>query len=117
MIEHYKNVKGVILVESSSTFDVNVSDVSCLKNIPFLFVYGDFLGKEYCSSDYTWAGEFAYEGTMRNLHKKLLELGGDSTWLHLPEHGIYGNTHALMVEDNSRQIADLVCDWIKEHIH
>lgn len=116
LLEHHKNVKGVILVESSSTLDVNTTDVSCLKDIPFLFVFGDFLGKEYCSPEYTWVGEFAYEGTMRNLHKRLLELGGDSTWLHLPELGIYGNTHALMTENNSRQIADLVCGWIKEHV-
>ena len=45
-----------------------------------------------------------------------VELGGDSTWIHLPEIGIRGNTHAMMQEDNSRQIADLVCDWLKSHV-
>lgn len=38
-----ENVKGIILVESSSTLDVEQVDVSCWKDIPFLFVYGDFL--------------------------------------------------------------------------
>lgn len=49
---------------------------------------------------------------MRKLHERILELGGDSTWMHLPEMGIRGNTHAMMQDDNSRQIADLVCDWL-----
>ena len=53
---------------------------------------------------------------MRNLHEKLLSMGGDSTWLSLPELGIRGNTHALMMEDNSDEIADLICEWMKEHI-
>lgn len=42
---------------------------------------------------------------MRKLHERILELGGDSTWMHLPEMGIRGNIHAMMQEDNSRQIA------------
>lgn len=116
-LKNYKNVRGVILVESSSTIDVNVTDVSCFEDIPFLFVYGDFMGEEHCIDGYIWPGRFAYEGSMRKLHERLLEMGGDSTWMHLPEYGIYGNTHALMMEDNSRQIADMICDWIKEHVH
>lgn len=30
--------------------------------------------------------------------------------------GIRGNTHAMMIEDNSRQIADMVCDWLKAQL-
>ncbi len=53
---------------------------------------------------------------MRKLHHRLLEMGGDSTWTELPDLGIRGNTHALMMEDNSDEIADLICKWIKSHI-
>ena len=53
---------------------------------------------------------------MRKLHERILELGGDSTWMHLPEMGIRGNTHAMMQEDNSRQIANLVCDWLVKKV-
>lgn len=115
--ENYKNIKGIILVESSSTLDVNVTDVSCLKDIPFLFVFGDFLDEKQHVDGFEWTGNFAFNRTMRNLHNRILELGGDSTWLYLPEHGVYGNTHAMMIEDNSMQIADMICDWMKEHIH
>lgn len=116
-LKNYQNVKAVVLIESSSTLDVEKTDISMFKDIPFLFVWGDFLGEEYCSNQYRWVGDSAYSGTMAKLHKRLVELGGDSTWLHLPEMGICGNTHAMMMEDNSQQIADIVCDWIKSHVH
>lgn len=56
------------------------------------------------------------QGTMRKLHERILELGGDSTWMHLPEMGIRGNTHAMMQENNSRQIADLICGWLVKKV-
>ncbi|MBQ4042747.1 MAG: esterase [Clostridia bacterium] len=115
-LKHPENVKGIILVESSSTLDVNKTDCSALLGIPFLHVYGDFLEEEHHIDGYNWAGNTAYFGTMRNLHNYINENGGDSTWLHLPEIGIYGNTHAMMVEDNSREIADIISNWIKEHV-
>ena len=98
-LAHPENVKAVVLVESSSSIDVDKTDVSAFKDIPFLFIWGDFLGEEYCTPDYRWIGDFAYQGTMRKLHERILELGGDSTWIHLPEIGIRGNTHAMMQED------------------
>ena len=115
-LKNAENIKGIIMLESSSDLDVDKVDVSVFRDIPFLFVYGDFLGEEYCIYGYKWPGAFAWEGSMRNLHHRLLEMGGDSTWMSLPELGIYGNTHALMMEDNSYEIADLICDWIKEHV-
>ena len=53
---------------------------------------------------------------MRKLHERVRAMGGDSTWLELPDLGIRGNTHALMLEDNSWQIADIICNWIREHV-
>lgn len=111
-----QNVRGVVLVEPSSTLDPQQCDVSALEGVPFLFVYGDFLDDAHKIDGYVWPGQFAYEGNMRRLHEHLCEVGGDSTWMELPELGIHGNTHAMMLEDNSRQIADLICDWIKQHV-
>lgn len=113
-MKHPKNIKAIILVESSSTIDVETEDISSLKNIPFLHVWGDFLGGEYVNDRFTWVGDYAYEGTMRKLHHKIQELGGDSTWVHLPEIGIKGNSHAMMNENNSDEIADLIANWLDE---
>lgn len=105
-----------MLVEPSSTLDPKECDVSALDGVPFLFVYGDFLDDAHKIDGYVWAGNIAYEGNMRRLHQHVRQVGGDSTWMELPKLGIRGNTHAMMLEDNSRQIADLVCDWIKAHV-
>ncbi len=110
-----EHIKAIILVESSSTLDVDKEDVSSLKDVPFLHLWGDFLGGPYVNDHYTWIGDYAYQGTMRKLHQKILELGGDSKWIHLPEIGIHGNSHAMMNEDNSDEIADIIADWLDEH--
>ncbi|MEI3103384.1 MAG: alpha/beta fold hydrolase [Oscillospiraceae bacterium] len=72
-LAHPENVKAVVLIESSSTIDVEKTDVSAFKDIPFLFVWGDFLGEEYCTPEYRWIGDFAYQGTMRKLHERIVE--------------------------------------------
>ena len=40
--------------------------------------------------------------------------GGDAAFLDLPAMGINGNTHLLMQDDNSDDIAEMVTDWIAE---
>jgi pimeloyl-ACP methyl ester carboxylesterase len=44
-------------------------------------------------------------------------LGGDSTTVYLPDVGIFGNGHTMMAELNNEQIADLIENWIKQHVH
>lgn len=39
-------------------------------------------------------------------------LGADFVWL--PDRGITGNGHLLMIEDNSAQIAALIADWLED---
>jgi hypothetical protein len=34
----------------------------------------------------------------------------------LPDIGIKGNTHMLMQDDNSLDIADILLDWIGKHV-
>ena len=38
--------------------------------------------------------------------------GARTTFIWLPDHGIDGNGHMLMMEDNSDEIADVVIDWL-----
>ena len=39
-------------------------------------------------------------------------LGADCTWMSLPELGIRGNSHMLMMDDNSADIAELIHQWL-----
>jgi hypothetical protein len=35
--------------------------------------------------------------------------------LHLPEAGLVGNSHLLMMEENNLEVADLLIDWSEEN--
>lgn len=35
---------------------------------------------------------------------------------YLPEHGIYGNSHMMMLDRNNEQIAERIMDWIESHV-
>jgi hypothetical protein len=36
--------------------------------------------------------------------------------MHLPKYGQLGNSHMLMQDKNSNQVADLILKWIDEHV-
>ncbi|MBN8921060.1 MAG: hypothetical protein J0H62_10435, partial [Rhizobiales bacterium] len=40
--------------------------------------------------------------------------GGDATYLLLPERGVPGNSHMLMMDRNNLAIADLLLGWLAE---
>ena len=43
-------------------------------------------------------------------------VGSEASFLHLPKQGVPGNTHMLMMDRNSNQIADLTVDWLSQGI-
>ena len=45
----------------------------------------------------------------------LNQIGARAEWMHLPDHGITGNGHGLMLERNSSETIVPVIEWIKEH--
>jgi hypothetical protein len=42
----------------------------------------------------------------------LLRAGIDADWWELPRMGIQGNSHMLMMDDNSDEIAQRVGEWL-----
>jgi hypothetical protein len=47
---------------------------------------------------------------------RLKTAGGDAQMLNPPERGIRGNSHMIMQDTNNLQIADLILQWIDEHV-
>jgi hypothetical protein len=60
-----------------------------------------------------WADAFA---TCNTFVEQLNKAGGDATMMHLPALGIRGNSHMLMQDKNSDQLAELVLDWLDKHV-
>ena len=48
--------------------------------------------------------------------KYLRQAGVQAAWLKLAEHGIHGNSHVMMMEKNSRAIADQIIAWADKAI-
>lgn len=85
---------------------VTAAQVATLARIPTLVVYGDHLSGGFARS---------YEDC-RNVYLPRIEAaGGDITFLSLPERGIVGNSHMLMLDKNNLEIADILMEWIQAH--
>ena len=60
--------------------------------------------------------EGAPPANSRAFTDQLRALGGDASTIWLPDIGLHGNGHTMMLERNNEQIADLLERWIKQHV-
>jgi len=91
-------VKGVVAIEGAPpTGGVNVNE---LRKVPVVVIVGDNTSP---------AGSKAFTD-------QLVALGGDASTIWLPDVGLFGNGHTMMVERNNEQIADLIEEWIAKHV-
>jgi len=97
-------VKGLIAIEPAGA-PAPGPELDKLKGIPVLIVWGDFVDKNA-----VWTRQ---QPASRKFAEDLKARGGDVEWIELPKVGISGNTHMMMMDTNSDQIADLVQDWMK----
>ena len=111
------HVKGVINIEAGGTCHENfgVSEagspspqaIATLAKIPMLMIYGDHL------EGTTWQNVFE---DCKVLTDEINAAGGNVTMIHLPEIGIRGNSHMMMQDKNSDQIAQIIDTWIKKNV-
>jgi hypothetical protein len=75
-------------------------------------MFGDHLA-DVTGGPVSWQQSFE---TCNTFVDQLKKAGGDATMMHLPALGIKGNSHMLMQDRNSDQLADLVIAWIDAHV-
>lgn len=97
-------VRALISIEPSGAPDPARADIAALKAVPHLIVYGDNLDKGGF-----WPKVVPIPTRYRDA---LAAQGGVADLIELPKQGIAGNTHMLMMDRNSDQIAALVQDWM-----
>jgi pimeloyl-ACP methyl ester carboxylesterase len=95
-------VKAVIGVEPASVGSANAP--ASVKHIPMLMVFGD-----YVEQDPRWV---AYRKTDMAYADAVKAAGGSVDVVSLPEIGIKGNSHMLMMDRNNAAVADLINDWL-----
>jgi pimeloyl-ACP methyl ester carboxylesterase len=103
-IERSERVKGILAVETSVTaFDmIPAEGRQKLAKIPIYIVIGDHAQDRVDSS--------------RKFQKEMAAIGGHVTVDVLPEAGIYGNGHTMMLEKNNKQIMYRMIAWLEGNV-
>jgi pimeloyl-ACP methyl ester carboxylesterase len=98
-------VKGILAVETSpgAFADIPAEGLQTLAKVPIVIVIGDRAQDRVDAS--------------RAFQKKMQALGGDVTVDVLPEAGIHGNGHTLMLEKNNKEIMYRMISWLKAHVY
>lgn len=103
-LRRHGDVRALILLEPGGVPDFDGLDSERIANIPTLLLWGDHL-----ETVPFWA---ATHRRVREACDALAAQGADVTWIDLPQRGITGNSHFLMMDDNSDEIAALVQAWM-----
>lgn len=98
-------VKALVAVETSGSPNPDTFDFSRVKGVPMLWVWGDNLDK------FPFWGRIVSQ--QERFRANLLRAGGVGDRFLLPELGIKGNSHMLMMDRNSDQIAALIDQWLE----
>lgn len=77
-------------------------------SIPILIVFGDHVAEST-----HWAPK---QAQCRTFARAVQKNGGNATLLSLPDAGIHGNTHMMMQDLNSLEIAGLLIAWIDRNV-
>jgi pimeloyl-ACP methyl ester carboxylesterase len=103
-IERSERVKGILAVETSVTaFDmIPAEGRQKLAKIPIYIVIGDHAEDRVEAS--------------RKFQKEMAAIGGHVTVDVLPEAGIYGNGHTMMLEKNNKQIMYRMIAWLEGNV-
>ncbi len=108
------HIKGMVSIEpggsctttNPSTLPLTQGQIKTLATIPTLIIYGDHLSGSWLSS---LANCQSYAAAIK-------AAGGDVTLIHLPDIGIHGNSHMMMLDMNNLQVADVIINWIEKHV-
>ncbi len=99
-------VKALIAVEPSGAPSPETANLASVKDVPQLIVWGDFVPQSELWTKLIQAST--------KYHKALAGMGGKVDFVSLPEKGIKGNGHMMMMDTNSDQVAELIQKWMTD---
>ena len=95
-------IKALVAIEPTIGGDRN--KVASIKTTPVMIVYGDN-AKDHPRWSKIRQGGVDYAGVLK-------AAGGSIDVVDLPDAGIKGNSHMMMMDKNSDQVADLIQKWL-----
>jgi len=99
-------IRAVVAIEPSGAPNPENEDVSILKAVPHLFVFGDHIGDSA-----TWS---TFIKAPQRYRDALQGSGAKADWIDLPARGVKGNTHMMMMDRNSDEVAAMISRWLDE---
>ena len=100
-------ISGIISIEPAACPAAD-SDLTPYTKMPLMVLFGD-----YVELSSRWAPRLK---ACREFIQMTNQVGGKAELIVLPEIGIKGNSHMLMQDSNSIQIADILGSWIEQRI-
>jgi len=100
-------IAAIVSIEPGACPDAK-EDVTPYTKMPIMVLFGD-----YVDLSPRWAPRLK---ACREFVQKTNQAGGKAELLLLPTIGITGNSHMLMQDSNSIQIADLLGSWIEQRV-
>lgn len=98
------NIAAIILIEPAGAPAPDPRAVQMIGKIPHYVVWGD-----YFEDSELWSG---YRARCDAWFDSLRAAGGSVEILDLPAQGIKGNSHLLMMDNNSEDISGLIAAWL-----
>jgi pimeloyl-ACP methyl ester carboxylesterase len=97
-------IKALVLVEPGGAPEMTAGDLDALAAIPMFALWGD-------NVDAVPFWTAARQKSMAII-AEVRRRGGDATAIDLPAEGVHGNSHLLMMDTNSDEIAERVQQWL-----
>jgi pimeloyl-ACP methyl ester carboxylesterase len=109
-------VKAVVDVEAPAGCPVTEEGIrTAYRKVPLLAVYGD-INTSYKPPKF-WEDRWVKAKTDCDASvAQIVAAGGRALNMSLPDRGLLGNSHMLMMDTNSDQIAQLIYEWLEKNL-
>lgn len=101
-------IRAIVAIEPAACPDPAKDDLAPYKDLPILVLFGD-----YVDQSPRWAPRLKL---CRAFVAAANAAGGRAELILLPEIGIHGNSHMLMQDKNSLDIADWLTGWLDKRV-
>jgi hypothetical protein len=100
-------VKGLITIEGGCSFAQSGLTAADFDAIPYLALKGDYTATSQQCQESVDAINARRAQNQGNAHAE---------YLKLDERGMLGVTHMMMLDANNLEIADLMLEWVGDHV-
>lgn len=110
-----EGIRAIVMVEPGTcNAEVHTEDeIAILADTPILILFGDYLSSATKLPGPTWQDRFDDCTAFKD---RVDAADGDVRLLSMAETGTRGNSHMMMMDKNSLEVADLILAWIDEKV-